>query len=158
MWPVNCASEWSRFAFRIRGATRCAIEITVGMARIPRFSKNSERRHHDRGRRLRRTFPILKFPSLQSPFDKDYRPFRHELFRNLRQLIPRDAANPFHVLVSILLIAEWLIDGKREIRDRLARTRGLHLGILPGIPEKNDFVYSDIRHGVLRPFAKNSER
>jgi hypothetical protein len=50
-----------------------------------------------------------------------------------------------------------LIDGEREIRDRLAGRRGLHFGILPGVPEQNDFVHSDIRHEIVPPFDEKGK-
>src|SRR5579863_2120605 len=150
----NCASERNRFAFCIRGATRCRVVIVVAVARCLGSTKNPQRRDDDLSHCLRRALPILELPRLQAPFDKDYGPFRHKLFGNLRQLIPGDAANPFHVLVSVLLAAEWLIDSEREIRDRFAARRGLHLCILPGISEQNDFVRSDIRHDVFASVFK----
>jgi hypothetical protein len=88
-----CASERNRFAFRIRGATRRLVMIVVAMARCLGSAKNPERRDDDLSHCPRPTFPILELPRLQPPFDKDYGPFRHKLFCNLRQFIPGDAAN-----------------------------------------------------------------
>jgi hypothetical protein len=69
--PRKRASERS-FAFRILGATRCPVVIVVAVARCPRPAKNPQRRYNDLSYRLHRTFPTLKLPSLQTPFDKDY--------------------------------------------------------------------------------------
>lgn len=153
MFRGKGASERSCFAFCILGAARCCVVIVFAVARRLRPAKNSQRRHNDLSHRLRRTFPILEVPGLQSPFDKDYGPFRHKLFGDLRQLVPSDAADPFHALISVFLVAEWLIDGEREIRDRFTGRCGFHLCVLPGILEENDFVYSDTGH-LLPPFAQ----
>ena len=60
----NCASERNRFAFRIRGVTRCRVMIVMGMARCLDSAKNPQRRHNHFGHRFRRTFPILELPGL----------------------------------------------------------------------------------------------
>lgn len=82
-----------------------------------------------------------------------------QTFRRSAPAYPKRRSDPLHSLASVLLAAEWLIDGEREIRDRLAGRCGPHLRIPPGIPEENDLVYSDARHDdVCLHLSRNFER
>src|SRR6185312_2897672 len=154
MW--NPTSERNGFSFRVV-AVRFGRMLRERAQRLG-FAKSPQRGHDDFRHRVRRAFPIFEFPGLQSPFDKHYGSFRHEFFGDLRQLIPSNAANPFDALLSVLVIAERLMDGEREIRDRFTSRCGSQFRILSGISEQNDLVYANARHDVDLPLLKNSEK
>src|SRR6266481_1318939 len=68
-----------------------------------------------------------------------------QTFRRFPPACPGDAADPFDPLDdSFLFVAEGLVDGEREIRNGLTRKCGPHLRIVPGIPEENYLVHSDV--------------
>ena len=104
------------------------------------------------------TFPILEFPSLQPPFDEDYGPFRHELFCNLRQLVPGDAANPFDALLSVLFVAKRLIDGEREIRDRFTPDVDFTSAFCPAFPRRMTLFTPMLDMMCVPPFTQESQK
>lgn len=127
----NSTSERNSLVVRFGGTTRFAIAVVVGRLRR---AQNPQRRHHNLSHGFRAALPILEFASLQPPFDKDYGASRHEFFRNLRQLIPRNAANPFHALVSVLFVAEWLIDRSEKFATDLPADVDSTSAFCPALP------------------------
>jgi hypothetical protein len=114
------------------------------VARVCRPTKNAQRRHNHLSHSLWASFAILESPRLESTLDEHLLPLSHKPFGNFRQLAPGDAADPFDPLdVSVLLVAEGLVDCEREIRNALSGRGGSYFRILPGIPEENYFVDSN---------------
>jgi hypothetical protein len=141
---VRGRSEGDRFTLCVcRVACRNALTIPVP-ARVWRPTKNAQRCDNHLRYSLGAPLTILESPRLEATLDEHLLPFGHKPFSDFRQLAPGNAADPFDPLdISVLLVTEGLVDGEREIRNRLTRRCGSYLRILPSIPEENYLVHSD---------------
>ena len=141
---VRGRSEGDRFSLCACAAV-CRRALTVHVvARVWRATKNAQGRHNHLRHNLRVPLTVLESPRLEATLDEHLFPFRHKPFGDFRQLAPGNATDPFDPLdISVLLVAEGLVDCEREIRNGLTSRCRSHRRILPGIPEENYFVHSN---------------
>ncbi len=139
---VRGRSEGDRFTLCVcRVACRRALTVSVA-ARVWRATKNAQGRDNHLRHSLWAPLTIVESPCLEAALDEHLLPFGHKPFGDFCQLAPGNAADPFDPLdISVLLVAEGLVDGEREIRNGLSSRCGPHLRILPGVPEENYFVH-----------------
>ena len=134
---VRGRSEGDRFALSVcRVACRRALTVHAA-ARVCRPTKDAQGRHNHLRHGLWAPLTILESPRLEATLDEHLLPLAHKPFSDCHQLAPGNAADPFDPLdISVLLVAEGLVDCEREIRNGLTSRCGSTSASCPAFPRR----------------------